>query len=80
MTSVVQDIDRKRDGDRETLGTKAGENGEKFRTIWKEEIDELLPNNIARIVNCKTRPEFAQGRVNDGNERGNRKSIEVIMF
>ena len=50
---MVQDIDRKRGGDRETLETKAGENGRKFQTIWNEEIDELLPNNIARMAIVK---------------------------
>ena len=53
MTSMVQDIARKRDGDRETLETIAGENGRKFLTIWEEEIDELLPNNIARMAMVK---------------------------
>ena len=53
MTSMVQDIARKRDGDRETLETIAGENGRKFQTIWEEEIDELLPNNIARMAMVK---------------------------
>ena len=53
MTSIVQDIARKRDGDRETLDTGAGENGRKFQTIWEEEIDELLPNNIARMAMVK---------------------------
>ena len=50
---MVQDIARKRDGDRETLETIAGENGRKFQTIWEEEIDELLPNNIARMAMVK---------------------------
>ena len=45
MTSMVQDIARKRDGDRETLVT--------IQTIWEEEIDELLPNNIARMAMVK---------------------------
>ena len=53
MTSMVQDIARERDGDRETLETGAGENGRKFQTIWEEEIDELLPNNIARMAMVK---------------------------
>ena len=42
MTSMVQDIARKRDGDRVTI-----------QTIWEEEIDELLPNNIARMAMVK---------------------------
>ena len=53
MTSMVQDIARERDGDRETLEKGAGENGRKFQTIWEEEIDELLPNNIARMAMVK---------------------------
>ena len=50
---MVQDIARKRDGDRETLETGARENGRKFQTIWEGEIDELLPNNIARMAMVK---------------------------
>ena len=50
---MVQVIDRKRGGDRETLETRAGENDRKFQTIWEEEIDELLPNNIARMAMVK---------------------------
>ena len=53
MMSMVQDIARKRDGDRETLETGAGENARKFQTIWEEEIDELLPNNKARMATVK---------------------------
>ena len=52
MTSIAQDIASKKDGSRESLGmrvrehsslVRAGENDEKFHTVYKEEIAEFLP-------------------------------------
>lgn len=67
MTLIAQDIASKRDGSRESLGmrlrehnslVRAGENDEKFHTVYKEEIAEFLPKIIARTAassnNCKT--------------------------
>lgn len=59
MTSIAQDIASKKDGSRESLGmrlrehsslVRAGENDEKFHTVYEEEIAEFLPKIIARTA------------------------------
>ena len=55
MTSTVQDIARKRDGNQKALETvlvhgRASENGTKLNTFCEEEMAERLPKNIARTT------------------------------